>query len=105
MNLKNYISDHLIYIITYIISNILIITLLNIFNINGVAKLLIITLIIIQIIPLIAKYIKENLFYKKLDKTLEKSNNRNNKKTKLSRRTTIMWLFIYNRQINDRKYK
>lgn len=72
MNLKNYISDHLIYIIAYIISNILIIILLNIFNINKIAKLLIITLIIIQIIPLIVKYIKESLFYKKLDKTLEK---------------------------------
>lgn len=72
MNIKNYITNHLTYIITYIISNILIITLLNIFNINKIAKLLIITLIIIQIIPLIVKYIKENLFYKKLDKTLEK---------------------------------
>lgn len=47
MNIKNYISDNLIYIITYIISNILIITILNIFNINKIAKLLIITLIII----------------------------------------------------------
>lgn len=72
MNIKNYITDHLTYIITYIISNILIITLLNIFSINKIAKLLIITLILIQIIPLIVKYIKENLFYKKLDKTLEK---------------------------------
>lgn len=72
MNLKTYITDNITYIITYLLSNILIITILNIFNINKIAKLLIITLIIIQIIPLITKYIKKNLFYKKLDKTLEK---------------------------------
>ena len=72
MNLKTYITDNITYIITYLLSNILIITILNIFNVNKIAKLLIITLIIIQIIPLITKYIKKNLFYKKLDKTLEK---------------------------------
>ena len=72
MNIKNYIADNLVYIFTYVLSDVLIITILNIFNVNKVAKLLIIVLLIVSIIPFIVRGIKKYLFYKGLDDILDR---------------------------------